>query len=228
MANGLSIENISLSFRKELFDNASIASEETGMIAIMGLNGSGKSSLMKSITGEQPLKAGEIAWNGESLTDKSSQEIAKIIGVSNGLVDIDLDVFTYVSLGRTPFLSWDLNLKEEDVEEVEEVLECLSLQDLKHQNINSLSDGEKQRASLAKVLVQKTPVILLDEPTAHLDVKAKKEVFRLLKALSQNKLVLFISHDILNVEQYADQVWLVQNKKIEMLNNLENLEQYFE
>jgi iron complex transport system ATP-binding protein len=228
MANGLSIENISLSFRKELFDNASIASEETGMIAMMGLNGSGKSSLMKSITGEQPLKAGEIAWNGESLTDKSSQEIAKIIGVSNGLVDIDLDVFTYVSLGRTPFLSWDLNLKEEDVEEVEEVLECLSLQDLKHQNINSLSDGEKQRASLAKVLVQKTPVILLDEPTAHLDVKAKKEVFRLLKALSQNKLVLFISHDILNVEQYADQVWLVQNKKIEMLNNLENLEQYFE
>ena len=228
MANGLSIENISLSFRKELFDNASIASEETGMIAMMGLNGSGKSSLMKSITGEQPLKAGEIAWNGESLTDKSSQEIAKIIGVSNGLVDIDLEVFTYVSLGRTPFLSWDLNLKEEDVEEVEEVLECLSLQDLKHQNINSLSDGEKQRASLAKVLVQKTPVILLDEPTAHLDVKAKKEVFRLLKALSQNKLVLFISHDILNVEQYADQVWLVQNKKIEMLNNLENLEQYFE
>jgi len=228
MANGLSIENISLSFRKELFANASIASEGTGMIAIMGLNGSGKSSLMKSITGEQQLNAGEIAWNGESLTDKSSQDIAKIIGVSNGLVDIDLDVFTYVSLGRTPFLSWDLNLKEEDVEELEEVLECLSLQDLKHQNINSLSDGEKQRASLAKVLVQKTPVILLDEPTAHLDVKAKKEVFQLLKALSQNKLVLFISHDILNVEQYADQVWLVQNKKIEMLNNLENLEQYFE
>ena len=228
MANGLSIENISLSFRKELFANASIASEETGMIAIMGLNGSGKSSLMKSITGEQQLNAGEIAWNGESLTDKSSQDIAKIIGVSNGLVDIDLDVFTYVSLGRTPFLSWDLNLKEEDLEELEEVLECLSLQDLKHQNINSLSDGEKQRASLAKVLVQKTPVILLDEPTAHLDVKAKKEVFQLLKALSQNKLVLFISHDILNVEQYADQVWLVQNKKIEMLNNLENLEQYFE
>jgi len=228
MANGLSIENISLSFRKELFANASIASEETGMIAIMGLNGSGKSSLMKSITGEQQLNAGEIAWNGESLTDKSSQDIAKIIGVSNGLVDIDLDVFTYVSLGRTPFLSWDLNLKEEDVEELEEVLECLSLQDLKHQNINSLSDGEKQRASLAKVLVQKTPVILLDEPTAHLDVKAKKEVFQLLKALSQNKLVLFISHDILNVEHYADQVWLVQNKKIEMLNNLENLEQYFE
>jgi iron complex transport system ATP-binding protein len=228
MANGLSIENISLSFRKELFANASIASEETGMIAIMGLNGSGKSSLMKSITGEQQLNAGEIAWNGESLTDKSSQDIAKIIGVSNGLVDIDLDVFTYVSLGRTPFLSWDLNLKEEDLEELEEVLECLSLQDLKHQNINSLSDGEKQRASLAKVLVQKTPVILLDEPTAHLDVKAKKEVFQLLKALSQNKLVLFISHDILNVEHYADQVWLVQNKKIEMLNNLENLEQYFE
>ena len=61
-----------------------------------------------------------------------------------------------------------------------------------------------------------------------MDVKAKKEVFQLLKALSQNKLVIFISHDILNVEHYADQVWLVQNKKIEMLNNLENLEQYFE
>ena len=228
MAKGLSIHNISLAFRKELFTNVSIASEETGMIAIMGLNGSGKSSLMNSITGEQKLQSGEINWNGDSLNKKSSQEVAKIIGVSNGLVDIDLDVFTYVSLGRTPFLSWKLNLGEEDVEELEEVLECLSLQDLKHQNINSLSDGEKQRASLAKVLVQKTPVILLDEPTAHLDVKAKKEVFKLLKALSKNKLVLFISHDVLNVEQYADQVWLLKNQKIEMLNNLENLDQYFE
>lgn len=228
MAKGLSFQNISLSFRKDLFDNVSIESSKSGMIALMGLNGSGKSSLMKSITGEQKLDKGSISWNGELLGEKDSKEISKIIGVSHGSLDLDLDVFTYVSLGRTPFLSWSLKLSSEDKEEVDEVLECLSLQELKHQSLTSLSDGEKQRAGLAKVLVQKTPVILLDEPTAHLDVKAKKEVFKLLKALSENKLILFISHDVMNVKDFADEVWLIKNKKIELLKDFENLANEFD
>lgn len=228
MAKGLRIQNISLSFRKDLFQDTSMDSSQTGMIALMGLNGSGKSSLLKAITGEQKLDEGSIFWNDELLSSKDSKEVSKIIGVSYGNLDLDLDVFTYVSLGRTPFLSWNLKLSEEDKSEVEEVLDCLSLQDLKHQNLNSLSDGEKQRAGLAKVLVQKTPVILLDEPTAHLDVKAKREVFKLLKALSQSKLILFISHDVLNVQEFADEVWLIKNQKIQLLKDLENLANVFD
>lgn len=228
MAKGLRIQNISLSFRKDLFQDTSMDSSQTGMIALMGLNGSGKSSLLKAITGEQKLDEGSIFWNDELLSSKDSKEVSKIIGVSYGNLDLDLDVFTYVSLGRTPFLSWNLKLSEEDKSEVQEVLDCLSLQDLKHQNLNSLSDGEKQRAGLAKVLVQKTPVILLDEPTAHLDVKAKREVFKLLKALSQSKLILFISHDVLNVQEFADEVWLIKNQKIQLLKDLENLANVFD
>ncbi len=184
----------------------SIELEMGKLYALTGRNGSGKSSLLRTIAGLYPSHGGELSLFGENLLKKKPIEIARHIGlVLTKRPDVKgIDVFTLLEMGRFPHQK--VNRKEEE-ERIITWASRLQIEQHLQTPIDHLSDGEFQRVMIARVLIQETPVILLDEPTAFLDFIAKEEILCLLKQLAQAtpKIVLFSSHDLALVDQYADQ-----------------------
>jgi len=183
-------------------------------IAVLGPNGSGKSTLFKSILGNIPFINGTCLLNGKPLIAQS--EIAKQIAVvyTDKSLYSDITVYEFIALGRSPHTNWWGSLSAKDVALVEEAISSTKLQNFVDKQVNRLSDGEKQRVFIARALAQDTPLIILDEPTAHLDLPGRIEIQLLLRKLCQEKkiLVLMSTHDIDLSMQLASKVWLFNQK----------------
>ena len=183
------------------------------LVCLIGPNGSGKSTLLRTLTGLQKPLSGIILIDGRDIiTIKQHEKALMLALVLTERVDIEnTTVYNLVSLGRHPYSNWWGNVTDEDNTIILEAIEMVHLVHKMHQNINELSDGERQRAMIAKALAQDTPIIMLDEPTAHLDLPNRVEIMLLLHKLAHKtqKAILLSTHELDLALQAADRIWLM-------------------
>lgn len=196
--------------------NTSLVNGE--LVALMGINGSGKSTLLRTLSGLQKQLGGAIQIMGRDLGDYSGRELAKILAyVSTEVVSVQgMQVKQLVAMGRYPYTNWFGVMTSEDQEKVEHALELTSLKPLGERDMDELSDGERQRAMIARTLAQDTPILMLDEPTAFLDLSHRYEIIHLLRTLTRDhqRTILFSTHDLQIALREADKIWLMNGQEI--------------
>jgi iron complex transport system ATP-binding protein len=183
------------------------------LICLLGPNGAGKSTLLRTLAGLQPALNGVIELTGDPLHKLSTAQISKKLSLvlTDSVKSANLDVYSLVSLGRYPYSGWLGNLSTQDKETVEWALKATQVDHFRDRKITHLSDGECQKVMLARALAQDTPLIILDEPTAHLDLPSRIELMRLLHKLTKetNKGILLSTHELDLALQVADKIWLI-------------------
>jgi len=186
------------------------------LVCLIGPNGSGKSTLLRTLTGLQKPLAGNVMIDASEISKLKHREKALLISlVLTERVDIEnATVYNLVSLGRHPHSNWWGNISADEDKIIREAIEIVHLEHIMHKNINELSDGERQRAMIAKALAQDTPIIMLDEPTAHLDLPNRVEIMLLLHKLAHktDKAILLSTHELDLALQAADRIWLISTE----------------
>ena len=183
-------------------------------IAVIGRNGTGKSTVLKSLVRLIPLIQGKILLRGRPINHYSPSEYARIISfVSTDLPKTaGMTVFEMVALGRFPHTNWLGSLKREDHAKINTAIELTGLRDLQNKPLFRISDGERQRAMIARTLAQDTPIIILDEPTAFLDLPNKYELAGLLvKLASMGKTIIMSTHDTGIALRFPDKLLIIND-----------------
>lgn len=206
-----------------IHQNLNISLPEGKLITLIGPNGSGKSTMLKTISGLLDPLSGSVFIDQKNLKNSSNQEKSRLISLvlTDRIVNGYLSVEELVSFGRYPYTGWGGKLSPADWLKVDEAISLCSLDQLRDKNCDQLSDGERQRAMIARAIAQDTPIIILDEPTAHLDLSYRVEILTLLKQLSRktNKSIVVATHELELALNLADQMWLMP-KKGEFFNAL--------
>lgn len=214
------IEGLAIGYGAGKRDVNVVAKEISGTIrageltCLLGANGVGKSTLLKTLSAFLPKLEGRIEVCGKEIDDYADKELAKMIGVvlTTRLDVTNMSVSELVGLGRSPYTGFWGTLSDEDKRVVNEAIEMVGIGQLTQRMVDTLSDGERQKVMIAKALAQQTPVIYLDEPTAFLDFPSKVEVLRLLKTLTREtgKTIFLSTHDVGLALQIADRIWLME------------------
>jgi len=211
--------NLSIGYQanKPVLQDMDFHLPESSLTCIIGDNGVGKSTLLRTIIGAiKPLK-GDITVAEASLLSYSAQQRSRLFSiVLTDRIDDDLiTVHELVSMGRMPYTGFFGQLSQDDERIVTSALEKMSITSLKDRHISQLSDGQRQRAMIAKAITQQTPIMILDEPTAFLDFRSRIELMEILKELTQSKIsILITTHDIQLAEKFADWMWVISDGKI--------------
>lgn len=182
------------------------------LVCLLGANGAGKSTLIKTLAGIQVPISGQVIISGKQINKLSPQELATKLSLvlTETVRSGNLNVYSLISLGRFPYTGWLGNLSEEDLSIINFAIGAVNLSAFTTRKVDELSDGEKQRVMLARALVQDTGLIILDEPTAHLDIPNRISLMGLLHNLSreQHKAILLSTHELDLALQIADEIWL--------------------
>lgn len=190
-----------------------LSARESEVICLLGQNGVGKSTLLRTLSRMQPALKGQIQIENRSIAEISRNELAKKIGLvlTERIPDTNLTVYEMVALGRQPYTNWIGKMGKEDEVRVAQALRESQLDELAGKRCDELSDGQLQRAMICRAVAQDTELILLDEPTAHLDIQHKIETFQLLRKLARelNRTVLISTHEVQLATQMADVLWLM-------------------
>ena len=183
------------------------------IVMLMGPNGSGKSTLMHTMAGLLPPLAGEVELGKKPLSSLTMKEVARQLSLvlTERIPAGNMDVWEVVTIGRYPYTGFRGVLSTEDKRICEEALATCRLTELRERIFDTLSDGEKQRVMIARALAQETPLILLDEPTAHLDLPSRLEVTTMLRTLAHKlgKSILISTHELDLALGWADTIWLL-------------------
>lgn len=219
----LRIENLSIGYAFKKKEHKVVAQDICATLyygeftCLLGPNGVGKSTLLRTLSAFQPKLAGNIYLEGKEISDYQEKELSKLIGVvlTEKVAVHNMTVMELVSTGRSPYTNFWGKLSTKDLDIVHESIHLVGISNLANRLVETLSDGERQKAMIAKALAQQTPIILLDEPTAFLDFPSKVEIMQLLHRLSRkiNKTILLSTHDLELALQIADKVWLVNKQK---------------
>ncbi len=222
-AGAIRIEGLAIGYRRRRGAkvvaqglDASIPSGE--LTCLLGQNGVGKSTLLRTLSAFQPPLEGAVRLFGRPLSSYSVRELSRTVGVvlteRPGLVN--LSVRELVGMGRNPYLGFWGRLSREDYVIVDEAISLTGIEPLSGRMIQTLSDGERQKVMIAKALAQQTPVILLDEPTAFLDFPSKVETMHLLRRLVREtgKTIFLSTHDLELALQMADRLCLMRENEL--------------
>ncbi|WP_367774027.1 ABC transporter ATP-binding protein [Flavobacterium sp. WC2421] len=213
--NILSTSNLSIGYKTKsavttIAKNLNLNLQQGKLIALIGANGIGKSTLLRTINGIQKPLEGAVYLNDKKVTDYEPLELAQNLSIvlTEKLPPSNLTVFELVALGRQPYTNWIGTLSDEDVAKINEALELTKISHLASKKHYEISDGQLQKVLVARALAQDTPLIILDEPTTHLDLLHKVALFKLLKKLTKetNKCILFSTHDIDMAIQLSDEM----------------------
>lgn len=214
----LQINQANIGYNKSLISNINTNLNLGEVCLLIGNNGVGKTTLIKSILHQIPVLGGEIFINDKNVKNLSVKEIAENIAVvfSKSVIPQNYTVEDLISLGKYIYYPFYFELKKEDREEVSEIITALDLDQYKHTLLRNLSDGNLQKAFIGRALTQNSPIIILDEPTTHLDEKNKIIILKTLRKLAQeqNKLILFSSHDWRLAKEFADKIWYVKDSQL--------------
>jgi iron complex transport system ATP-binding protein len=205
--------NLSFSYKEFALNSISFQIQLGQFTTILGSNGSGKSTLLKLMSGYLKPRTGTFVLRGQNIHQMSLQQRARQIALvaQESQLNFSMTVREFVLMGRHPHLSW---FKFEDQQSLEILAWALDITDsrsLAQRNIQELSGGEKQRVILARALVQEPRLMLLDEPTMHLDVGYQVELVHLIKSLSFDKgfAVVMVTHELNIAAEFSDQVLLL-------------------
>jgi iron complex transport system ATP-binding protein len=184
------------------------------LVCLIGPNGSGKSTLIRSIAGLQPFFAGEVFIAGKPVSGLNNKKLASLISLvlTDRVEAGNLSVYDVVAIGRQPYTNWLGGMTSADHKIIKDALQKVYLTSYAGRYLHELSDGERQRVMIAKALVQDTPLIILDEPTAHLDLPNRVEIMLLLRNLARQtgKSILLSTHELDLALQIADMIWIMQ------------------
>ena len=208
------LENITLGYgARTLLEGVPTRFEAGTLTALIGRNGAGKSTLLRALAGLEPLQAGEITIGGQSIAELDGAEAARRVAfVATDKVRIaNLPCEDLVALGRAPYTNWIGRLQAVDREIVADALAKVGMSDFARKTMDRMSDGECQRVMIARALAQQTPVILLDEPTAFLDMPNRYELCRLLQRLAhdEQKAIIFSTHELDIASKMCDTIALI-------------------
>lgn len=211
-------ENLSIGYRNYVVQSdLNLVVDKGNLICMLGTNGCGKSTLLRTLAGLQPSLAGKVFLQGQFLEELSAQQKAKLFALvlTDPVETKNMTVYDVIALGRYPYSSWLGNLSDEDKQYIQLALQQVKLQHKAFSRISELSDGERQRIMIARALAQDTPLILLDEPTAHLDLPNRVDTMLLLRRLAHEtgKAVVLSTHELDLALQTADKLWLMSPQK---------------
>lgn len=231
----LKAENLSIGYRAEspVFSAIDFSVMQGEVIALVGINGAGKSTLLRTLAGLQAPMAGALTIDGIEINQmKAAERAARISIVLTERINIDhITSKDFIALGRLPFSNWLGGVSEKDNEVIVQTMNVLQIAHLQNRTFNELSDGEKQRVSIARALAQETQLIILDEPTAFLDFKAKHTVLQLLQDIASqlHKTILFSTHDLEAALPHCTSAWVMteDRKFIATSSNLYEIKKLF-
>lgn len=214
MNKSIELKNVTTGYNKKPVTkdiNAYLLSGE--LTCLLGPNGAGKSTLLKTLSAFIPPLSGEIEIDGCSLKQLNARNLARSIAVvlTQRPSTMNMTVEELVAVGRSPYTSFFGSLLASDKEVVDKSIRLVGIEDLRNRNVNTLSDGERQKALIAKALSQQTRIIFLDEPTAFLDYPSKVEIMKLLYTIAreEGKTIFMSTHDLELALQIADKIWIL-------------------
>ncbi len=232
----LQLTNLSIGYHQPLISHIQAEINKGEMVLLAGKNGCGKTTLLKTIYKELLAISGNIKIMEQDISKIPVSEIGKLVSVvlSHSELSPSLKVYDLIALGRYPYKKWYERLTEKEVKEIGDILNLLDLEKYKNYYVSELSDGNLQKALIARALIQDCPLLILDEPTSHLDISNKLEIMKLLSHLAKEKgkTILFTSHDLNLGLSVADKLWLIKENQLftgftEDLANRENILEYF-
>ncbi|WP_127846292.1 ABC transporter ATP-binding protein [Psychroflexus aestuariivivens] len=221
--NILKAENLSIGYKRQsesicVAKNIDFEIKTKELVAVIGVNGSGKSTLLKTLSNILPPLSGNIFLNESSLTKIDQKKLSNLISLvlTNESISKNMSILELVTLGRHPYTNWLGTLTTSDQRKVLKAIEQVGMLDLRNKSCDSLSDGQFQKVLIARALAQDTPLIIMDEPTSHLDMYHKAYVLQLLKSITKTsqKSIVFASHEINLALQLCDRIILINNGKI--------------
>jgi len=218
----LSTQNLAVGYgqgnnRTTLISGLNLQLEQGALVALLGKNGAGKSTLLRALTSDTLPIDGKVLINGVATSDISKHEMSRLVALvaTERIMGGAFTVRELVALGRQPHTGFLGRLSQHDWDVVDQSLDAVGISSKACQHVAQLSDGERQKAMIAKALSQETPIIVLDEPTAFLDVASRIETMQLLHKLAhdQDKAVLLSSHDISQSLLLADELWVITESR---------------
>lgn len=216
--NSLKIGYVSGRNRNMLLPPLNASANKGELIAVIGRNGIGKSTLLRTMTGLQQSLGGEINYAGRNIRDYSRTDLAQKIGyISTEILKVtNMSVYDLVALGRFPHTNWFGKIGLKDHEIIMDAIEKTSMSAFCNRFVSELSDGERQKAMIARMLAQDTGIMVMDEPTAFLDIGSKYEILHLMHQLSQqsDKTIIFSTHDLHMALSQSDKIWLILDNQL--------------
>ncbi len=228
MKETLRINNVSHRYNgSNVLEGVSFSVSMGGFLGVIGPNGAGKSTLLKVISRSIKPDTGEVLLDGRPICEMKRRETARRIAFvpEETVVNFSFTCRDIVLMGRTPYInrfSWEGN---EDYRKVEEAMKLTDTLKFKARDINDLSSGEKQRVIIARALAQEPDILLLDEPTSHLDISHQKVILDLIRKLNRdnNLTIITVMHDINLAALYCEELLFLNNGKIYMKGSPQEL-----
>ena len=208
------IDSLTLAYNERtILDGASLHLKAGELCALVGRNGAGKSTLIRAIT-----SVGDVKIEGKPLSALSAEKLAQSVAIvtTETIRVANLQVRDVVAMGRAPYTNWVGHLQDIDRQIVDEALDMVGMKEFAERDTSTLSDGELQRAMIARAIAQQTPIIVLDEPCAYLDIPTRFEVCRLLADLAhkEGKCILFSTHDVDSALPVCDSFAIIENRTL--------------
>ena len=198
---------------QQVLSGINLQAEKNELVAMVGRNGAGKTTLMKAMVGLHTPLGGSIFLDGKDLVHLGRKELSRMISyLSTDLIHSpSMTVYDLVALGRYPYTRWLGLLEPADKEWIDKAMEYTHVSSFARKSLNDLSDGERQRAMIARALAQDTPLMVMDEPAAFLDVVNRYEIMMMLRKMcrEEGKTVIVSTHDLSMAIHEADKVWLL-------------------
>lgn len=222
--SSIEVSDLSIGYKKPklkpLLENINFKLNPGNLVSVIGGNGVGKTTLLRTLAKLQNPLGGVIYIQNKSLKSISNTDLAKKISLvlTNPPASKNLSAYEFIALGRYPHTNWIGKMSKEDNQKIAKAIEVTEVQDLLLYKCYQLSDGQYQRIAIARSIAQDTPIIILDEPTTHLDLYHRAYVLKLLQNLAKkhNKTILFSTHEIELALQLSDQVLLLQPDQIRL------------
>ncbi len=219
----LSAQALSIGYHRQkgnrvLAEQLQLSLQTGELTCLLGVNGIGKSTLMRTLAGMHPPLAGTVLLEHANIRQMQPGALAQKVSIvlTDPVTVGNLSVYQLVAMGRYPYTGWLGRMQEEDHQKVQWAIQTTGITPLIHRHLHHLSDGERQKVMIARALAQDTPLIFLDEPTAHLDLPNRMSIVSLLREMVKEtrKAILMTMHDVDLALQCADRLWLMQDQSI--------------